>query len=55
MPTKQSCHSTWHLLKYIGFNHLILSFSSAAMTIGEKGNSNVALVPVSNLVSQLAI
>lgn len=35
--------------------YLILSFSSAATTTGEKGNSKAALVPVSNLVSQLAI
>jgi hypothetical protein len=35
--------------------YLIRSFSSAAITIGEKGCSSIDLVPVSNFVSQLAI
>lgn len=39
----------------IRFFYLILSLSSAAITIGEKGCSKAVLVPVSNLVSQLAI
>lgn len=51
----KNCDKTTDKKEVTSHMHLINSFSSAATTIGEKGNNNVAFVPVSNLVSQLAI